>query len=219
MKILALEFSSPQRAAAIVDAKPGAPPACLGESIETGQATNALGLIEQSLRQAQLDRGQIEAVAVGLGPGSYHGIRLAIALAQGWSLARPVKVFGLSSAECIAAEAHGLGIRGTLQVVIDAQRNEIYAATYHLGEQAACATDELRLLTLAEAQSRVSAGGLVAGPEAQRWFPGSRVIFPRAATLGQLASRRTDPLDAADLQPIYLRPTQFVKAPPPRFRG
>ena len=48
----------------------------LGEAIETGaRSTNALGLVEEALRQAQLDRTQIECLAIGLGPGSYNGIR------------------------------------------------------------------------------------------------------------------------------------------------
>ena len=46
--------------------------------------------------------------------------------------------------------------------------------------------------------------------------PGSRTLFPRAATLGRFALRRTDFVSGEKLEPIYLRPTQFVKAPPPR---
>ena len=111
---------------------------CLGEAIETGQrSTNALGLVEEALRQAQLDRAQIECLAIGLGPGSYNGIRLAIALAQGWQLARPVKLLGISSVECLAAQAQAEGIFGRVEVVIDAQRNEFYLAGYDLSPNAA----------------------------------------------------------------------------------
>ena len=52
-------------------------------------AGHAFGLVEDALRQAQLDRAQIECLAIGLGPGSYNGMRLAIAVAQGWQLASP----------------------------------------------------------------------------------------------------------------------------------
>src|SRR5574340_531120 len=122
MTILALEFSSPQRSVAVVHGGAAAGPPCLGEAIETGaRATNALGLVEEALRQAQLDHTQIECLAIGLGPGSYTGIRLAIALAQGWQLARPVQLVGLSSAECLAAQAQAEGITGPVQIVIDAQ--------------------------------------------------------------------------------------------------
>ena len=48
------------------------------------------------------------------------------------------------------------------------------------------------------------------------WFPTGRVLFPRAATLGQLARDRTDFVAGERMEPIYLRETRFVKAPPPR---
>ncbi len=42
------------------------------------------------------------------------------------------------------------------------------------------------------------------------------MVFPRAATLGQLAAGRADFVSGEKLEPIYLRETKFVKAPPPR---
>jgi tRNA threonylcarbamoyl adenosine modification protein YeaZ len=218
MKILALEFSSPQRSVAVVQGGADAGPFCLGEAIETGgRSTNALGLVEDALRQAQLDRAQIECLAIGLGPGSYNGMRLAIALAQGWQLARPVKLLGISSAECLAAQAQAEGIFGRVEIVIDAQRNEIYLAGYELGPQARREIEPLRLATLAEAQARQQAGATLIGPEVTKWFPAGRVLFPRAATLGQLARDRTDFVAGERMEPIYLRETCFVKAPPPRI--
>jgi tRNA threonylcarbamoyl adenosine modification protein YeaZ len=217
MKILALEFSSPQRSVAVVHGGADAAPLCLGEAIETGgRSTNALGMVEDALRQAQLDRAQVECLAIGLGPGSYNGMRLAIALAQGWQLARPVKLLGISSVECLAAQAQAEGISGRVEIVIDAQRNELYLAAYDLGPQARRELEPLRLATLAEAQARHQAGATLIGPEVTKWFPTSRVLFPRAATLGQLARDRTDFIPGERIEPIYLRETRFVKAPPPR---
>jgi tRNA threonylcarbamoyl adenosine modification protein YeaZ len=218
MKILALEFSSPQRSAAVVREPADAGRFCLGEAIETGaRATNALGLVEEALRQAQTECAQIECLAIGLGPGSYNGIRLAIALAQGWQLARPVKLLGVSTAEGLAAEAQAGGIFGRVHVVIDAQRGEFYLAGYDLSAEARQEIEPLHLATLPEVQARQQAGGILIGPEVTRWFPGSRVLFPRAATLGQLARGRTDFVPGERMEPIYLRATQFVKAPPPRI--
>jgi tRNA threonylcarbamoyl adenosine modification protein YeaZ len=218
MKILALEFSSPQRSVAVVHGGADAGPLRLGEAIETdGRSTNALGLVEDALRQAQLDRAQIECLAIGLGPGSYNGMRLAIALAQGWQLARPVKLLGISSVECLAAQAQAEAIFGRVEIVIDAQRNELYLAGYDLGPQARREIEPLRLAPLAEAQERQRAGATLIGPEVTKWFPAGRVMFPRAATLGQLARDRTDFVAGERMEPIYLRETRFVKAPPPRI--
>jgi len=217
MKLLALEFSSPQRGVAVLHDGPNARPTALGEAIEVGgRSTNTLGLVAEALRQAQLEREQIECLAIGLGPGSYTGIRLAIAFAQGWQLARPVQLLGISSAECLAAEAQAEGIFGNVQVVIDAQRNEFYLAGYELTAQSRREIEPLRLVAAAEVQVRQQAGGIVIGPEATRWFPGSRVLFPRATTLGQMARERHDFVPGEKLEPIYLRETTFVKAPPPR---
>jgi tRNA threonylcarbamoyladenosine biosynthesis protein TsaB len=218
MKILALEFSSPQRSAAVIDATAEARSQAMGEAIETGaRSARPLGLVEEALRQARLEREQIECLVVGLGPGSYNGIRAAIALAQGWQLARPVKLLGISSAECLAAQAQAEGIFGRVQVVIDAQRGEFYLAGYELTAESRREVEPLRLVASAEMQARQQAGGILVGPEASDCLPGSRLLFPRAATLGQLACGRGDYVPGEKLEPIYLRETRFVKAPPPRF--
>ena len=117
---------------------------------------------------------------------------MAIALAQGWQLARPVKLLGISTAECLAAQAQAEGIFGRVQVVIDAQRGEFYLAGYDLSPEARRETEPLRLAGLPEVQARQQAGGILIGPEVTKWFPGGRVLYPRAATLGGLARGRTD---------------------------
>lgn len=218
MKILALEFSSPQRSVAVIQERTDAGPLALGEAVETGaRTTNPLGLVEEALGQAQMERAQIECLVVGLGPGSYNGIRLAIALAQGWQLARPVQLLGISTAECLAAQAQAEGIFGRVQVVIDAQRGEFYLAGYDLSSEARREVEPLHLASSAEVQARHQSGGTLIGPEVTKWFPGSRVLYPRAATLGRLARGRTDFVPGEELKPIYLRETQFVKAPPSRI--
>ena len=224
MKILALEFSSPQRSVAVVRLGPGTPEAKAGrallevsEVVETGaRPMNALGMIEEALRQAQLERGQIEGLAIGIGPGSYTGIRSAISLAQGWQLARGAKLLGISSAECIAAQAQAEGMFGRFEVVIDAQRGEFYLAGYDLTAENRAETEPLRLATMAEVTAKSHAGGTIIGPQVTKWFSNSRVIFPRAATLGELAAGRKDFVPGQKLEPIYLRETSFVKSPPAR---
>jgi len=220
MKILALEFSSPQRSVGVVQERTGAAPLSLSEVVETGSpATRAFGLIETALREAQVEREQIDCLAIGLGPGSYTGIRAAIAVAQGWQLAsgpNRLRLLGISSAECLAAQAQAEGIRGPVAVVIDAQRNEFYLAEYTLEAVVRRETVPLRLATLAQVQERQKQGVLLLGPEATARFPEGRVLFPRALMLGQLAAGRADSMAGQKLEPIYLRETKFVKAPPPR---
>jgi tRNA threonylcarbamoyladenosine biosynthesis protein TsaB len=218
MTILALEFSSPQRSVAVLAGPPSCPQS--GEVIETGgRGTAMIGMIEDALRQARLEREQIERLAVGLGPGSYTGIRSAIAVAQGWELAsgkRAVQCIGWSSATAVALQAHIDGFAGRISVVIDAQRKEFYLAGYELRADGPFALEPLRLASVAEVQARQQAGDTLVGPEVTKWFPEGRLIFPRAATLAQMARQANEFVSARYLQPIYLRETRFVKAPPPR---
>ncbi len=224
MKILALEFSSTRRSVAVIQAQSQAGPQALSEVVEVdkgARATPALGWIEEALREARLEREQVECLAIGLGPGSYTGIRAAIAVAQGWQLASPpggIKLLGISSAECVAAQAQAEGIVGRVTVVIDAQRQEFYLAVYEVTAEGRREIAPLRLATLAEVQQSEKAGEQLIGPDVAAWFPGGRVLFPSAATLGRLAAGRTGFVSGEELEPIYLRETNFVKAPPPRAR-
>ncbi len=211
MKILAIDFSSPQRSAAAWDG------VRLGEVLQTGaNATFAFSLIESALRETRLEREQIECLTVGLGPGSYTGIRASVAVAQGWQLARPVKLLGLSSAHVIAAQAQADGLVGRASVVIDAQRGEFYLALYQLDSRGWKELEPLRITAAAEIRQCQACGATVIGPEVGKWFAGGQVVFPRAATLARLAAGRADFVSGENLEPIYLRQPAFVKAPPPR---
>jgi tRNA threonylcarbamoyladenosine biosynthesis protein TsaB len=213
MTILALEFSSPQRSVAI--ARDGN---VLSEASETGgRNMAAFGMIEKILTEKQIEREEIEAIAVGLGPGSYTGIRAAISIAQGWQLAREIKLLGISSVEAIAAQAHAEKIFGRVNVVVDAQRNEFYLAVFEISTQGWREIEPLKIVAFAEIQSRADAKQIVAGPEVTKWFPDGRNLFPRAATLLRLAAGQNVFLPGEKLEPIYLRETSFVKTPPGRI--
>ena len=218
MKILAIEFSSSQRSAAVVEGGAGVAPTLLGAARQDGpENIRPLALVEEALRAARLEREAIDALAVGLGPGSYTGIRMAISLAQGWQLARAVRLLGVGSVEALAAQAQAQDISGPVSLVIDAQRNEFYLAVYELGGPGPRVVEALRLATQAEMEQRAAAGELILGPDLQRRLPSARVLFPDAATVGALAAARTDFIPGENLEPIYLRETTFVKAPPPRL--
>jgi tRNA threonylcarbamoyl adenosine modification protein YeaZ len=237
MKILALEFSSTQRSVAVFNASANgaplgrapvvvagvesplavaAPFGLLATAAESSSGTNALGLIDQALRAASIEREHIGCIVVGLGPGSYTGIRSAIALAQGWQLGQPVRLLGVSSAECLAAQAHGLGWTGRVCIVIDAQRNEFSLAEYELNATGWQPVGSLRLAGREQVEARLRSGATVAGPEIGQWFPEGRLLFPSAATLAQLAAGRSHFVPGDKLEPIYLREAQFTKAKPPR---
>jgi tRNA threonylcarbamoyl adenosine modification protein YeaZ len=186
----------------------------LAEQAEAaGETIPPLRLIGQALQAAGVESKQVECVAVGLGPGSYTGIRGAIALAQGWQLAGSVKLIGVGSVDCLAAQARAENRVGRINVVVDAQRGELYLAVFAITADAVRELVPLRIVTLTEARSAVGPEGRVVGPEVGRWFPDGRELFPAATALGRLAAVRNDFVSGERLEPVYLRTTSFVKAP------
>ncbi len=213
MKILAFDFSSPQRSVAVWN---GSAIASEIVDVSPGRDMKPLALIERALTDAGLPREAIDCIAVGLGPGSYTGIRVALSLAQGWQLAAGVKLIGMSSAAAIASQAAASGVDASFNVVVDAQRGEFYVARYVAEDGDARETEALRLMTAADVRELKQRGELLVGPEVTRWFPQGRPAFPSAVAIAKWARGQTDFVPGETLEPIYLRQTEFVKAPPPR---
>ena len=125
-------------------------------------------------------------------------------------------LLGVSSVTAIIARAHAEQLTGQVAVVIDAQRQEFYMATYDVTAAGWMEVEPLHIASRATVEARAAAGEVVVGPEVTKWFPSGREISPTAATLTELAVRRTDFTPGNQLEPIYLRETTFVKAPPSR---
>ena len=203
--ILALEFSSNRRSVAIADGKD------VLARVETNDVKKPpLTLIDEALKKANLDRTAIETIALGIGPGSYTGIRSAIATAQGWQLARNINLLPIPSAEILAANAAANGQRGETHFIIDAQRHEYYHTTWKLTEDNQSQTTPLHIITVTIASELKAFGPDAAG------LPSCKPLFPDAAILAQLAAGRTDFQPGETIEPIYLRPIEFTKAPPLR---
>lgn len=218
MKILALEFSSTERSVAVGLAnRPGEFQELGPEEREHGGlGMKPFSMIDRALTQAGIRREEIERLAVGIGPGSYTGIRAALAMAQGWQLARNIEVVAVGGVECLAAQAAGQGLFGRLHFIIDAQRREFYLATYDLTADGPKIIAPLRLATFAEVSALDAKSEPLLGPDARKWFPSARDVYPHASTLARLAALKP-PVPANEIEPIYLRETAFVKAAPPRM--
>ena len=205
MKILALEFSSRQRSVAITD----------GDQLLAHVGTDEfrqspLTLIDRALTEACLPRDSITTIALGIGPGSYTGVRGAIATAQGWQLASNVNLLAVPSTEILAATARANGLRGETDFIIDAQRHEYYHATWNLTDDSQTETSPLKIIGVTEAAELEAHG-----PDSIS-FPTCVPLYPDAAVLTQLVTSRTDFQSGESIQPIYLRKTEFTKVPPPR---
>ncbi|KAF1694310.1 tRNA (adenosine(37)-N6)-threonylcarbamoyltransferase complex dimerization subunit type 1 TsaB [Pseudoxanthomonas koreensis] len=89
----------------------------------------ALPWADALLAEAGVARAQLDAIAVGRGPGAFTGVRLAIALAQGIALALDRPVVPVSTLEVLAAGAPADGPARIL-AAIDARMGEVYAAAF-----------------------------------------------------------------------------------------
>lgn len=76
---------------------------------------------EQLLADAGVAKSQLDAIAVGRGPGAFTGVRLAIALAQGIALALDRPLLPVSTLAALAMRAEG----GRIVAAIDARMGEV----------------------------------------------------------------------------------------------
>jgi tRNA threonylcarbamoyladenosine biosynthesis protein TsaB len=211
--VLAIEFSSAQRSVALVGHSDQTGATLLAQVVETGgRAARACAMIEQALRECGADRQNINRIAIGIGPGSYNGIRAAIAFAQGWQLSRGLPLTAVSSVHCLAAQAQSEGLTGKVAIVIDAQRQEFYLAVFDLTADRRQEIEPLRLASRAQVESTAQAGNLLLGPDASRWFPQARALYPSAEMAGKLAIEKGENTPGHLIEPVYLRQPEFVKA-------
>ena len=82
-------------------------------------------LIDTVLREAGLDYGAVDVIAVNHGPGSFTGIRAGVAAARGLALAARRPVVAVNSLEVLAA-ALGPQSAGTIVAALDARRGQVY---------------------------------------------------------------------------------------------
>jgi tRNA threonylcarbamoyl adenosine modification protein YeaZ len=93
--------------------------------------TKLLPSVLALLREASLDIGQLDAVVVGRGPGSFTGVRIAVATAKGLAQGLAVPLYGAGTLDAIARRfSHHEGLVG---IVGDAMRQEVYPALFRCG--------------------------------------------------------------------------------------
>jgi tRNA threonylcarbamoyladenosine biosynthesis protein TsaB len=214
MILLALECSSDDRSIAVARDRR----ILAAETLRGGRATPLLGMIDRVLTAEGISRAQVSGIVVGLGPGSYTGIRGALAVAQGWNLATEVPVRGLDSAAACARRAWSEGVRGEVWILIDAQRGEFYLSNAQLDDTGVTPISPLRLATSGEVDALAQAGAQLVGPAAGLGNLPGHCLRPDAPSLlaAYLDQPAPGPPPLEPLEPVYLRPIAFVKAPPAR---
>ena len=99
--------------------------------------TQLLSQVDDLMQSCGLQRDGLACVCVGRGPGSFTGVRIAMATAKGVASALGIGLVGVSTLDAIALHAQSEGVRGSLLVVADAMRKEVYPAYFELTDETA----------------------------------------------------------------------------------
>lgn len=170
MKILALETSTDACSVALwQDNQPTEERFTLAPRQQTELV---LPMVEQLLQDQQVAPSELTGIAVGVGPGAFTGVRIAVAVAQGLAYGLKLPVVGVSSLAASAWQAYAAGAQGSVVVAQDARMNEIYWGFYEGGRAA---------LTAITPDVLVPVGALPAIPATVKWGTGSAcAAYPEA---------------------------------------
>ncbi|WP_437341935.1 tRNA (adenosine(37)-N6)-threonylcarbamoyltransferase complex transferase subunit TsaD [Gordonibacter pamelaeae] len=200
--------------------------ACAEASAHRASNTQLLPRIDALLAEQGVARGELACIVVGRGPGSFTGVRIAMATAKGVASALGVGLVGVSSPDAVAWNAQAAGVRGPLAVVADAMRKEVYPVRYQLtgegvcrlgadrvvkaeaaaAELAACATETPRLAVTGDALAKYADLFAPAGEPlpSELWVPTGRGLLQ--ALQAAWRAGEADPFDAARHNPAFALP-------------
>ena len=216
MRLLALDTSTEACSVALLTGR-----ASIERSREVGRGhgEEILGMVDDVLGEARLSLGQLDGIAAGVGPGSFTGVRISVAVAQGLAFGAGLAVVPVTTLEALALRAHEEGAERVL-ACLDARMGELYWGCFAahaaegvvaLGAPAVSAARDVRLA--GAGRYRGIGRGFAAYPElgaiaGLELPPDAAGLLPRAremALLGALRLRAGGAVQPADLQPQYLR--------------
>lgn len=158
--------------------------------------------VDAILRGAGVEPDELDRVAVGVGPGSFTGIRIGLAAARGLALALGVRVAGGSTLDALAA-----GAPGALPV-IDAKRQELFVAGPAVVPWAELDVEAGRTYVgdgaLRYREHIESRGGVVPAADDPQHVP--------RASFHALSAREY--VDADEVEPLYLRVPDALRSAP-----
>jgi len=207
MIVLGIDTATPATAVAL--ALPDAPPREERDDVEPGarprHTERVLALAAALLDQAGIGWGQIELVAVGVGPGGYTGLRIGLSTARGIARSVGARLAGVGT---LRALAEPLGPRAAV-TVLDARRGEAFVAAYagasELLAPRVCAPSELAgwaaaggpaSLAVGDGALRFSsfleAGGIAVAPAESALHRVSAAAICRLALAGRLTAAVPD---------------------------
>jgi tRNA threonylcarbamoyladenosine biosynthesis protein TsaB len=216
MNILALDTSMGACSAAVLRAGSAERALFAREALMArGHAEALMPMIAEIMDEAQLDFAALDLIAATTGPGSFTGVRIAIAAARGLALVTPAKLYGTESLTVMARSAltNGAVKRRPFAVAVDARRGMVYLGLYDetgrkLDDPLLVSPDVAVPLLPNELRTAVGSGGSLLAEAAAR--AGRKLeatlpeLQPSAAALAEIALESGETVST--LRPLYLRP-------------
>lgn len=179
-----------------------------------------LPMIDALLNKDQFELSELSAIACGIGPGSFMGVRLAVSVAQGLAYAHQLPIVAASSLQILAQTAYQQ--LGYQQVIAawDARMDEIYWGAYHLVDDVMQPVEHDQLVkpnqwSFSQSGEWFCVGnawqvyaGLFDLPGACHAEQAGLELYPNALSLlpiAQLALEQGNTISALALQPNYIR--------------
>ena len=216
--ILAFDTATPQCSCAVTSGGIHGGTVIGSIALESGitHSRRLLGSIEKLLRDTEVALKNISAVAVGLGPGSFTGLRIGMATAKGLAHGAKKQLIGISSLDAIASE---ITADGLICILLDARKKEVYGRFYRGVDgiiepcSAPFVTPPDKLLNMIDEPVVMAGDGAVVYQDLLEDGLGSTVVisaekFPSAEMIGFLAYhkyKQSEFLDLANAAPLYVR--------------
>ncbi|MCV6546908.1 MAG: tRNA (adenosine(37)-N6)-threonylcarbamoyltransferase complex dimerization subunit type 1 TsaB [Cohaesibacter sp.] len=124
---------------------------CKSQAMERGHTENLMTMLEDLLREAQVNYCDLTSLAVTVGPGSFTGLRVGLSTMRALALALDLPLIGLSSLRALELTAREKGVKGPLCAAIDARRGQIYSQIFN-----GTAASEPKALSLNDLIAQVS---------------------------------------------------------------
>jgi tRNA threonylcarbamoyladenosine biosynthesis protein TsaB len=192
MRILALETTSFSGSLALLEAGQ-----LLYETrlpVAQSSAQSLASEIELALRAINWPVATLQLIAVTVGPGSFTGLRVGITTAKTLAYALSAEILGVDTLDVLAQQVEVSASR--IHCVLDAQRNELFAATYVANAASRQPLKTTHIVSLANFLEQLQPGDIVCGPvlsKINQHLPTDVIVAPekdwqpRAATIGVLA--------------------------------
>jgi tRNA threonylcarbamoyladenosine biosynthesis protein TsaB len=230
VRVLALDTATPATSVALADvpaprSAPNPVAIELRDDPAPGSRPNHTGrlleLVEGVMARAGTGWSDIDRIAVGIGPGTFTGLRIGIATAQALARARELALVGVSTLAALALPASDMAPERVVIAVLDARRREAFAAAWAAGSQPGRARPSFGPAVLGpdalETQaSEFAAGGLAVGDGAVKFAAYLRrsglIVAPEDSELHRVTALAhcrlaidLEPGRLSDVQPEYLR--------------